>query len=62
MIEPTEKECQEAIDYYFHNGEIYKLTCDDLKHTKTLVNAVAGNVLHQDLIWRDDEWNEREEE
>ena len=54
MSEPTNKECKEAVDYFFHEGWIHELTGDKLRYTKILLNATAWSVLFEDLIWEEE--------
>ncbi len=58
MSKPTEKECKDAIDYFFYEEFIDELTSDKYHYVKILLNATAWNVLHLDLKWEEDEDNE----
>ena len=55
MSKPTEKECKDAIDYFFYEEFIDKLTSDEYHHVKTLLNATASWVLDLDLRWEEDD-------
>ena len=55
MSKPTEKECKDAIDYFFYEEFIDKLTSEEYHHVKTLLNATAWWVLDLDLRWEEDD-------
>tara|TARA_Y100000310_G_scaffold301474_1_gene337998 strand:+ start:15 stop:209 length:195 start_codon:yes stop_codon:yes gene_type:complete len=64
MSHPTEKECKEAVDYYFDkmcdDNWVLRLSHIKWKHLKTLLNATAWNELYLDLRWEGDDDKEKE--
>tara|TARA_R100000458_G_C8277269_1_gene252773 strand:- start:4271 stop:4441 length:171 start_codon:yes stop_codon:yes gene_type:complete len=53
MENPSKKECEQAIDYFFTEGMIDNLNSDPRKYIKILLHKVAF-IYNIDLIWNDD--------